>query len=62
MSTLRLPVKGPKSDAPGVVILADNFGFMDNGILRMWRAGDAVRKPEEIAILLARKAPLEDLS
>lgn len=45
-----------------MVILDDNFGFMDNGALRQWKEGEIVTNPIDVARLIASNAPLKDLS
>lgn len=53
----RVPKKLPR-----IVILDDNFGFMQNGSLRQWKDGETVTDPVCIAQLIERNAPLKDLS
>jgi len=52
----------PPKKLPRIVILDDNFGFMQNGSLRQWKDGETVTDPVCIAQLIERNAPLKDLS
>lgn len=47
---------------PRLVILDENFGFMDGNSLRQWKDGDIVTDGPTIATLIARNAPLKELS
>ena len=51
----------PASDTPSLVILDENFGFMDNGCLRQWHEGQVVTQACDIALLIKHNAPLKDL-
>jgi hypothetical protein len=47
---------------PGKIRLTHLHGFIDeNDRNRVWRAGDVVTDPAEIALLVDRKAPIETL-
>lgn len=52
----------PAKKLPRIVILDDNFGFIENGSLRQWRDGETVTDAASIAQLIERNAPLKDLS
>lgn len=49
------------SEHPSLVILDENFGFMDNGCLRQWHEGQVVTQARDIALLIEHNAPLKDL-
>lgn len=45
------------------VTLAQHFAFYgDDGLLRRWQEAAVVTDPDEIAMLLERKAPLKDVA
>lgn len=44
---------------PKTITLEQDFGFMHNGSLRHWQAGKAIIHPADIALLFAKKAPIE---
>jgi hypothetical protein len=44
---------------PKTITLEQDFGFMHNGSLRHWQAGKAITHPADIALLFAKKAPIE---
>jgi hypothetical protein len=56
-----MPRSSDKPALPSMVILDDNFGFMDGGCLRHWKDGEIVTDPPSIAALIERNAPLKDL-
>lgn len=52
--------KDEPATMPASVTLASPFGFYDDaGLGRFWSAGQVVTKPDEVAILIERMAPLE---
>lgn len=55
------PAERTPEALPPLVILDENFGFMDNGCLRHWKEGEIVTVAADIAQLVARNAPLKDL-
>lgn len=58
------PVQPPKakSKVPASVKLMSPHGFIDeNEQHRYWHSGQEVTDPEEIALLIERKAPLEGI-
>ncbi|MBO4120279.1 hypothetical protein J5T34_05935 [Cupriavidus gilardii] len=56
-----VPAPQPAADLPGSVTLSAPHGFIDDdtGAHRYWQPGEVVTDPDTIALLLARKAPLE---
>ncbi len=53
------PAPADAAPAPAVVRLTRPYGFIDAfGRHRVWKAGDVIGNPEEIALLESRGAPI----
>lgn len=55
---MALALKQRDSRVPAFVVLEDNFGWMENGVLMNFTAGQVVHDQSIIRMLMSRNAPL----
>lgn len=56
-----VPPPTPKAEDPAKLVLTAPYGFIDDdGQHRYWHAGTEVTDADEIAVLVERKAPVQD--